>query len=246
MKAIVRLDDFGMTKSINKGIKLVLEKTPVKNISVMTNTSNSIEALKFIKDYKELCVGLHVNISCGNQLSVTESLTNPATKKFYASNEINNFSQSNCPFKESDLYEEIISQMNVFKKYSGRIPDYLDLHAVNQPIIYQVMRKVSKEYNIRYTEDLNNPNIVFHHIQFNQYNYYSKHKNIFFFDSIQLHSNKINHFVFHPGFIDKQLIHLTSLTTGRLCDLNVLLSEEFENWVKQNEIKFTTFKQINF
>lgn len=107
------------------------------------------------------------------------------------------------------------------------------------------MKKVGQEFNIRYTEDLNNPNIIFHHIQFNQYDYYSKHKNIFFLDSIQLNSNKINHFVFHPGFIDKQLIYLTSLTTGRLCDLNVLLSEEFEYWIKQNEVKYITFKQIN-
>ncbi|MBU5268111.1 ChbG/HpnK family deacetylase [Virgibacillus proomii] len=245
MKTIIRLDDFGMTKSINEGIKLVLEKLPVNNISVMTNTSNSIEALRFIKNKKKICAGLHVNISCGNPLTDSESLINPVTKKFYSSKDINNFSQLNCPFKERDLYEEIISQLQTFKIYSGRLPDYLDLHAVNQPIIYQVMKKVGQEFNIRYTEDLNNPNIIFHHIQFNQYDYYSKHKNIFFLDSIQLNSNKINHFVFHPGFIDKQLIYLTSLTTGRLCDLNVLLSEEFEYWIKQNEVKYITFKQIN-
>lgn len=246
MKTIIRLDDFGMSRGINKGIELVIKTIPEVNVSVMTNTNNSIEALEHVKSNKDICFGLHVNLSCGEVLTntVNNSLVNPHTHTFYPSNVIRALSPEDCYFTESDLYEEIVCQLMKFKKYSKRLPDYLDLHAVNLPIIYDVMQTIAKDYNIRYVEDLNRSDIVFHNIQFNQYEFYSSNVELFFLDSVNLCKDKMNHFVFHPGLVDSELFALSSLTIGRLFDLSVLLSKEFDSWVNKKGIKSLTLDTI--
>lgn len=87
MKTIIRLDDFGMTESINQGFKLLLNNFPICNVSIMVNTQHSREALEYVKDKDNFAIGLHVNLSSGSSLSTGKSLTKE-NNFFYSSKEI--------------------------------------------------------------------------------------------------------------------------------------------------------------
>lgn len=241
MKTIIRLDDFGMTESINRGFKLLLRNFPICNVSIMVNTPYSREALEYVKDMENLAVGLHVNLSSGSPLSSGKSLTKESNV-FYSSKEINAMKKDY--FNKFDIYDEILAQLSLFKKVTGKLPDYLDLHAINLPIVYEVMTTIGKEFNISYIENPNNQNLIYHHLAFDQYSYYQNNTHYFFLDDINLSKNKINHFVFHPGFIDEDLVSLSSLTNGRLYDMNLLFSNNFYNWINKNKLELLKLNHI--
>lgn len=241
MKTIIRLDDFGMTESINQGFKLLLNNFPICNVSIMVNTQNSREALEYVKDKENFAIGLHVNLSSGSPLSTGKSLTKE-NNFFYSSKEIKDMKKNY--FNKFDIYDEILAQLSLFKKVAGRLPDYFDLHAINLPIVYEIMTTIGKEFNIPYIENPNNQSLIYHHSEFDQYSYYQNNNHYFFLDDISLSKDKINHFVFHPGFIDEDLISLSSLTNGRLYDMNLLFSNNFSNWINRNKLELLKLNRI--
>lgn len=240
MKTIIRLDDFGMTENINNVFKVILETMPTCNVSVMVNTNFSKEALDYIKTKPIIGKGLHVNISTGKPLSTAESLKNG--NRFFSSKEINSF--EDIPFDRVDVYNEILAQLNLFEEVTGTIPDYMDLHAINLPIVYDVMKEIGSHFDIPYIENPDNKAILYHHTLFDQYQFYKETNYYYFLDKITLSNQKINHFVFHPGLIDDELISLSSLTEGRLYDLNLLCSTNFSNWIQQNHLELLLLKEI--
>jgi len=48
----------------------------------------------------------------------------------------------------------------------------------------------------------------------------------------------------HPGYIDAELLGLTTLSLERCKDLEMLTSDEIKNWVKDNNIEFITYYDL--
>jgi len=66
---IINADDFGLHCEINKGIEMAVKNGIVKNVSFVTNTPLFEDSLKIIKQYPEVSIGVHLNITDGIPLS---------------------------------------------------------------------------------------------------------------------------------------------------------------------------------
>jgi hypothetical protein len=71
---IINADDFGMSKEVNKGIIQGVRQGIISSVSVMTNMPYFDEAIKFLKKYPKISVGLHFNITEGSPLSLPKEV----------------------------------------------------------------------------------------------------------------------------------------------------------------------------
>jgi predicted glycoside hydrolase/deacetylase ChbG (UPF0249 family) len=62
---IVNADDFGMAKGINYGIVKCIQYGIVKSVSVITNTPAFIDAIKRIRKFPKVSIGIHLNLLRG-------------------------------------------------------------------------------------------------------------------------------------------------------------------------------------
>lgn len=65
---IINADDFGMSREINEGIKIGIKKGAVTSVSIMSNMPFFDDAVKFLKNYPSISLGLHFNITEGAPL----------------------------------------------------------------------------------------------------------------------------------------------------------------------------------
>ncbi len=48
----------------------------------------------------------------------------------------------------------------------------------------------------------------------------------------------------HPGYVDAELLSLTTLSLERCRDLEMLLSEDFKKWIEDNHIELISYKDL--
>src|SRR4051794_5424327 len=65
---IINADDFGMSREVNTGTKKGIEQGIITSVSVMVNMPYFDDAIKFLKRYPHISVGLHFNITEGKPL----------------------------------------------------------------------------------------------------------------------------------------------------------------------------------
>lgn len=62
---IINADDFGMSNEVNEGIKIGIKSGMVTSVSVLANMPYFDDAVEFLREHKEVSVGLHFNITEG-------------------------------------------------------------------------------------------------------------------------------------------------------------------------------------
>ena len=75
-KLIINADDFGMSKEVNEGTKIGIKQGIITSVSVMTNMPYFNEAVRFLKKYPHVSVGLHFNITEGKSLLLPKDAKN--------------------------------------------------------------------------------------------------------------------------------------------------------------------------
>jgi len=66
---IVNADDFGLDNNISIGVEKTIQYGIVKSISFITNASAFEDSVRIIKRYKEVSVGIHLNLTDGKPVS---------------------------------------------------------------------------------------------------------------------------------------------------------------------------------
>jgi len=66
---IINADDFGLHSGINKGIQLMFEKKIVRSASFITNTDLFEDSLNIIRQFPDVSVGVHLNLTDGGPIS---------------------------------------------------------------------------------------------------------------------------------------------------------------------------------
>src|SRR5882757_5858501 len=75
-KLIINADDFGMSREVNEGTKQGIKQGIITSVSVMTNMPYFNEAVRFLKKYPHVSVGLHFNITEGKSLLLPKDAKN--------------------------------------------------------------------------------------------------------------------------------------------------------------------------
>jgi len=149
---IINGDDLGMRWEVNEAISKAHTQGILTSTSIMTNMPLSQDAVKIVKQHKNLGVGVHLNICSGNSLSKNKGL-----RIIYANDELFGMnarkiwllSLVNYNVRKA-ITEEFATQIQWLID-KGIKPTHLDshMHIHNYPIIYTIVCKLAVKFGIK-------------------------------------------------------------------------------------------------
>lgn len=218
------------------------------------------ECSEWIKPYmNDIALGIDLNISTGTPLSKPEEIPSLVKEDgtFYTSWESRKLDTIDNNFNHAsyeDVYKEFDAQILKFIKIFGKKPDYIHSHAYGTEMTIQIQRELSKKYHIIYSSDALKYIVGFEIPEYrigwyikpstleNQAN--SSLKNYILENSDELLSKEYNVIIGHMGYVDKELMNLSTYHLYRLNDLDAVLSPEIIAWVENNNVQLITYKDI--
>ena len=143
-RLIINADDFGISRGVNDGIVEAAQAGGITSTSLMVNMPASSDAIARARQCSRLSVGLHFNLTVGNAITGSSSLTHSSTGEFYSLSKLL-AAASLGMLNESDVERECLAQIDRMTS-AGFPPTHLDSHrhVHTHPAIYPaVMRAVS-------------------------------------------------------------------------------------------------------
>lgn len=213
----------------------------------MVNMKDIEHGYNLIKDL-DLALGLHTNICAGKPLSDCNLISTLIQENgdFCTSKEIRNRAKDTISVEEAKI--EIKAQYLRFKEIVGKEPDYFECHAVFSDNFIQALKEVAKELNLFYEnpgidrdwEDKNNI-YGFPFARLNERGLYDP--KLYMEESYQkLKDRPVCVAIFHPGFLDQDILNQSSFTLIRPMECDFLCSKWLKDWLKENKIEVTDFR----
>ncbi len=250
MKLIINADDFGISLGTNYGIVEAFKNGCVSSTTMMMNQSGTEEAMKLLKENRDLGVGIHFVLSKGEPLVkghksiVTDDGT--FTKDY----------KKLMVADENEIEKEFRAQYEKFLSF-GEKPTHIDshhhVHVV--PTVKRVVEKLAREYNLpvrtvtsmmetydSFLEEDIRTNDGFVGSFFGED--MSVEKLIGFIEDEYKSGKKVVEVMCHPSFIDPEIFYGSSYNTARINEYKILTSEKLKNYIKDNNIELVTFKEL--
>lgn len=243
---VINADDFGLTKGISEGIMDGYENGCITSTSMIVNFSSAQYAANLFQKCDGLGIGLHFNVTKGKPIcdSVKVSSLLDENGEFHSSswyfNELNRVD-------EDELILELDAQYQRFVELLNRQPDHFDIHHVydfynNYPKFYQYVLNL---FNVPIRMDVF-PN------DFNR----TKICKIDTMMDEQVDIDRIGKFInktvdknlyelpLHPGYVDDELINLSSMTYAREKDLEFVKDKSLKDKLEEYGIELIDFKTM--
>lgn len=235
MKIIINADDFGMSKGCNYGILESFLSGPLTSTSIMMNMNATNHAIKLSKTYRDLPIGLHLNITVGKPLSECKGLTD----------EKGNFKKENLQITDNALIIEI--QKELYAQYTKFIdcfemqPNHIDSHHfIDQiPGVDKVIANIAKTANIKIRRYLK-PGEYQSIFRSSQLLFTESKSNYDVLEELAQYKNSqdtIVEMVIHPAFIDNEIKELSSLIEGRLKDFELITGSALSELLEENNME---------
>lgn len=272
MKLLVQSDDYGMSYGTAYGINQGIEHGIITCAGLMTNFESSVLAAELAKQHQEACYGIDLNVVTGNPIShpsIVPSLVDEhgffiragihmklAAEKLKAKGVPNE--EINCyklfeedPFCYDELFLEYEVQIKKFITLMGKKPGYIQGHAITTPNITKVHEALSQKYSIPLGRNTQKSNDVVEIPSWYRQNLFTLHDQIKVdvtqyvleqLDAVQ--NNEYVCIVCHAGYIDADLIRLSSFTGIRIKDLEMCLAQEIKDRIKKDKIHLITYRDL--
>lgn len=247
MKLIVRADDLGYSEAVNHGILKSVKDGIINNVGLMVNMPKTNHGYDLLSK-TDACIGLHMNISVGEPVSdVTHIPSLVEGRKFKDSSIYRSSKEDFVVFEEA--VHEVENQLDLFQSKFNKKPEYIDFHAVFSQKFIKAIRIVSEENDIPFiggnldgTPINVNEQKIRSHISSNE-----NTKRIFgWFKNIVNNKNDeiIDLLIFHPGYVDVDLVESSSLIQQRIYDTSFLESSDLNQYIKEREINLMEFNEL--
>lgn len=247
MKLIVRVDDLGFSEAVNCGIQKVAKDGIVTAIGMMANMPAASHGYNLVKEYQQINIGLHVNVCSGKPVAPVEqipSLVDSQTGEFYSSSAIRERAEDTVSFEEACI--EIEAQIQRFMEITKRKPDYIDGHAVKSKQLFIAVGYMAQKHDLFYAQ-LMNPNWVAETGIANAKWFTPDAQGLYdpirylLEDEAEILDKECAMVIFHPGYLDHEILTHSSFTTIRTLEAHALCSEQVKNWVQENQIELCHF-----
>ncbi|WP_238907193.1 carbohydrate deacetylase [Clostridium sp. YIM B02506] len=250
MRLIINADDFGLTLGISKGIIEGLKNGIITDTSAMVNSKYFEESLDLAKAAGIKSMGVHLNITA----------LRPISKSQYVKTIIDsegNFYKNPSLIPKGYSYEEIERELRAqIEKFlnTGLVLDHLDVHhgfnAMEEKLFTLVMN-LAKEYKVplrKNTEEFKE--LVDKAVK--RPDYFIKD---FYGDNVTIEKLKENllkyrefegtlEMMTHPGFVDEEIMKISSYNIHREEELKVLTSSEIKDFINKSNINLVNYKSL--
>ena len=252
MKLIVNGDDFGITRACNYAIVDCYKYGFLTSTSMMMNMPGVPHAVELMKAYPDLSVGIHLNLTVGTPL--TKGLKTLVNKEGKLNKDAMN---KDAIVDSNEIKKELIAQFNRFVELTGQLPTHINSHHGIEMILgaQAIQLELANQYQLPvrrfFTQSQgNHPSIAFVIpkmclIMKENFSIPIYPEDIInFFSDEMLKSDDIYELAAHPGYVDYELIQISSLTNTRCNDAYNFMCDELKEWIKTNNIELVTYSQI--
>ncbi len=255
-KLIVVADDFGLTESVNKGIIKAYQEGIVTEISLQLFSPGTENAVQLMKEKAVSDVGIHLLLYNWQETG----------KNFHRDDYVAMFSDVST----QELQDRAKREFDTFEKLTGRLPthiipqygihgnlkvldaicSYAKDHAIPMriPRTVLVLEKLDENYaaeTILRRSGLRTTTHLFGHVLGSDID---EVKKLFLSDLETAGDNEITEIYLHPGFVDKELMTVSSLRYERARDLALSLDKQFKKSIESlgySLVTYTTAWQNN-
>jgi hypothetical protein len=263
MKLLVQGDDFGFTKGVTAGIIDAIDNGILRNTGLFTNMPAAVDAAGYMADRPHVCFGIDFNIVSGRPVSspkdvphlVDENgefirsvvrLKDPRYKTEEGRREM---------FPADEVNREIRAQYERFIELCGKKPGYLHGHSLQHENYMEAIYRLSDETGIPYSHKIQDSKGFSSIREFRKADLTKKNTDLL----SQLEKRPMDDFMEHadyfltkdyvsigghPGFVDAELLGLTTLSLERIKDHEMMISERMINWVKDNNVELITYYDL--
>jgi len=250
---LIRCDDIGMSHSVNRAAKKVLDSGIPVSMSVMVPCSWFSEAVELLKQYPQVSVGIHLTLNAEwkqyrwgpvagvKQVpSLVDSLGHffPSRAKLFANNP-----------QLSEIELELRAQIEKALKAGLKI-DYLDYHmgaAMQTPETRKIVEKLAAEFKVgisRYYDEVDVEGGYAAPVASKLDTLVAK------LGALQPGGTKL--FVFHVGIDDAELSAMEDLnpfgpkemSKHRQAELNALISPLFQAMLKEDRFRLVNYRNL--
>lgn len=248
MKLIVRADDLGFTDAVNHGIHKAIKDGIVTSTGLMTNMSEAENGFNLVKKYNHISIGQHTNICVGKPCSDPKKIPSMVDEygNFHSSKEFRiAYKEGREIITFEDAVVEVQAQLDRFREITGKHPAYFEGHAIQSKHFEKALEYVADKNNLLYVPfgvDII-PKINCKMAKFPKFsvdNLYDPF-NYILNDEGEILNSDLALIVAHPGYVDQNLLELSSFNMIRPLEVKALISDEIKNWVKHNNIELVNF-----
>ena len=265
-KLLVQGDDFGFTKGVTYGIVDAIDNGILRNTGVFANMPRATLAVSFMKDRPHVCFGIDFNIVSGPSVADPKEIP-------HLVDENGEFIRSGVRVRDprfkteegrremfpyDEVYKELRAQYDRFVELTGKKPGYLHGHSIQHEHYNEAIHAISEETGVPYSHDIQMQHQFKSVFQIAKTR--SKASTSKVFDPMeQLNKNPLNDILTnqdyllqgeyiaiggHPGFVDNELLNLTTLSLERVKDHAMMTSKEIKQWIKDNDIELITYYDL--
>ena len=272
MKLLVTADDYGMTVAVTDGIIACIREGVLTQTGLFTNMPSTEYAVKrMMEEFPDFCLGIDINFSTGYPVSDPKLIPSMVQENgaFLTSRMHRNLDKTNphhVTYEEAYLEGE--AQLKRFIQLVGKKPDYLGGHAYSSDEIRQAHKDLCEKYDIlpkaaivskiemepdaKVSKEWSSPKIkedgsfdfgMEVQIGNNPLEMFKNGKLPYFEKALK--ENKGVHIHSHAGFVDHELVKLSSFNMIRMMEAELIMSKELKDWVKQNNVELVSAKDYD-
>lgn len=253
MKLLIQSDDYGITRAVSRGIIHGIEHGLIRNTGIFTNMPWFKECAEWIKPYlKKIALGIDLNISTGSAVLSHEQI--PSITKddgsFFSSSELRKKNDGEIDL--NDVEKEFEAQIERYIELFHKEPDYVHPHAfINEKILNIEKRLAEKHHSILsgvFWKELGCPGLeevlmpwyIYPVTYENQLNCSLKDYILSSLDEWEKRECVV--IVCHAGYVDHELMGLSSFNLLRMKDLEALTDKEVLRKIEERNVQLISFR----
>ena len=217
MKLLIQSDDYGLTRAVSQGIIHGIRHGILRNTGMFVNMPWTEECFQLIEPYLDrISLGIDLNVTSGYPIARKEEIPNLLTKhgEFYSSSERKRFLIDNDTV-ELRYYEEF------YKEFDAQIQKFIQLTGKKPDYIHPHAFMTSEIIKVKSTLK----------------EYILKNED-------ELLKKEYCILIGHMGYVDKDLMDLSSFNLYRINDLEAVTSKEIKQWVQTNNVDVITYRDL--
>ena len=265
-KILFQGDDFGFTRGVTLGIVDSIDRGVLRNTGLFTNMPSAGFAASFMKERPQACFGIDFNLVAGPCISDPKEIPHLVDDE-------GNFIKSGIRVRDErwqseqgraelfpydEVRKEIRAQYQRFIELTGRKPEYLHEHSISSENYRKAIDEISIEENIPHSMKiwkqlkLDGPiNKIFAASKASKKKIFDPNDQLakdtieqFLSLEDEWLANERSVFCCHPGYVDAQLLTLTTLSLERAKDAQMLMSDRIKKWVIDNNVELITYRDL--